>query len=236
MTTARLAAPTGRWVPETGFGKWFLGTETWRIHVLERALADLDPLIPARRSSYPVILDIGCGCGRSFRLLHERFRPERMIGVDICAEMLDEARRQIAGLPVSLHCGDCTALPLADESVDLLFCHQTFHHFVDQARALEEFRRVLKRGGVLLFAESTKHYIRSWIIRLLFRHPMDVQRDADAYIAMVRAAGFTVFETSIAYPYLWWSRRDFGVLERAFGLKPRAGHAETLVNLVGVKE
>ena len=32
-------------VPETAFGKWFLRTETWTVHVLERALLDLERML-----------------------------------------------------------------------------------------------------------------------------------------------------------------------------------------------
>ncbi len=119
--------------------------------------------------------------------------------------------------------------------MDLLFCHQTFHHLVDQDAALAEFRRVLKPGGIMLFAESTRKYIHSWIIRLLFRHPMEVQKTAEEYLAMVRAAGFEVAPSSISYPYLWWSRSDLGIFERWFRIKPRAGHEETLINLAAVR-
>ena len=56
------------------------------------------------------------------------------------------------------------------------------------SRAFSNAFALLKPGGVLLFAESTKRYIHSWIIRLLFRHPMDVQKTAPEYLAMVRAA------------------------------------------------
>jgi ubiquinone/menaquinone biosynthesis C-methylase UbiE len=225
------------YVPETSFGKWFLGTDIWEIHVLRRALADLDRLIPERRSSYPVIVDVGCGWGQAFKLLKDDFAPDRIVGIDVCPEMISAAKQESVrlALPVELHQADCADLPLADESVDLLFCHQTFHHLVAQQKALGEFRRVLKPGGLLLFAESTRAYIHSWIIRLLFRHPMDVQRDALEYIDMIRGAGFQVDAGAVSYPYLWWSRPDLGVLERVFGAKPANGHAETLLNLVAVR-
>ncbi len=124
---------------------------------------------------------------------------------------------------------------LASQSVDLVFCHQTFHHLIEQEEALREFFRVLKPGGILLFAESTRRYIESWIIMLLFRHPMEVQKTAPEYLQMVRDAGFDVAPASISYPYLWWSRTDLGVLERWFGIAPRADREETLINLVAVK-
>ena len=224
-------------VAESRFGIWFLGTATWTTHVLTRAIKDLERLIPDRRASYPVIVDVGCGWGRSFSLLKERFAPSQLIGIDVEPEMLGISARTIAaqGIEVQLKQGDSAAMPLADQSADMLFCHQTFHHLVHQHEALSEFHRVLKPGGILLFAESTRAYIHSWIIRLLFRHPMDVQRTAEGYIEMIRKAGFEIPDQSVSYPYLWWSRSDLGLLERLFRIRPRAGHEETLINLVAVK-
>ena len=109
--------------------------------------------------------------------------------------------------------GDVAALELADESVDVVFCHQTFHHLTRQDLALREFRRVLKPGGLLLFAESTRAYIESWVIRLLFRHPMEAQRSAEEYMEMLRAEGFRFGPANLSMPYLWWSRSDLGAFE-----------------------
>ncbi|HEX3673505.1 MAG TPA: class I SAM-dependent methyltransferase [Rhizomicrobium sp.] len=230
-------APDGAYVPESAFGDWFLGTETWKVHVLQRALADLERLIPQRSPSYPVVLDVGCGWGRAFRMLKREFKPERIVGVDISAGMVAAAGAETAHLdfPVELHRADCSHLPLENGSVDLVFCHQSFHHLVAQPEALGEFHRVLRRGGLLLFAESTRAYIHSWGIRLLFRHPMDVQRTAAEYIAMIRLAGFQLDEGAVSYPYLWWSRPDLGLAERVLGIQPKTGHEETLINLVAVR-
>lgn len=231
-----VAAPPPQ-VPETRFGKWFLRTETWSVHVLDRALADLQRLIPQPKSSYPVVVDVGCGSGKSLPKLARQFRPQRLVGLDIDPGMLDIARQEamLAGVQVELLEGSSSRLQLPENSVDLLFCHQTFHHLVEQDMAIQEFLRVLRPGGILLFAESTRRYIESWIIRLLFRHPMEVQRSAPEYLAMVRGAGFDVAPASISYPYLWWSRPDLGALERFLRWEPKAGKEETLINLVAVK-
>ena len=225
-------------VPETAFGRWFLRTPTWTRHVLERALADVDRLIPERRASYPVVVDVGCGWGRSLKKLNDRFAPQRLIGIDIDPAMLQAAADEIArdGLQHAelIQCSS-SALKLADESVDLLFCHQTFHHLIEQEEAIRDFHRVLKPGGVMLFAESTRRYIHSWIIKLLFRHPMDVQKTASEYLALIRHAGFEVRADGVSYPYLWWSREDLGLAERLLGIKPPAVREETLINLAAVK-
>ena len=90
-------------------------------------------------------------------------------------------------------------------------------------------------GGVLLFAESTRRYIHSWMIRVLFRHPMEVQKSAPEYLDLVRTAGFRVEPAQVSFPYLWWSREDLGIGERWFGVAPAADREETLINLVAVQ-
>ncbi len=224
-------------VPETVFGKWFLRTETWTVHVLERALADLWRLMPAGRSQFDVVADVGCGYGRSLSRLHARFTPQRLIAMDIDPDMLQASARELAalGVPAQFVCCSSSNIKLPDSSVDLLFCHQTFHHLIDQELAIQEFYRVLKPGGVLLFAESTRRYIDSWIIRLLFRHPMEVQKTAPEYLAMVRQTGFEVPDSAVSYPFLWWSREDLGLLERVLRIRPPSEREETLINLVARK-
>jgi SAM-dependent methyltransferase len=223
-------------VPETRFGFWFLGTEIWVQYVLTVALNDLERLIPDRQVTYSSILDVGCGRGNSFRLLHDKFLPQRLIGVDIDERSLRLARSQVARdhLQVELLQSDGAALELPDDSVSMLFCHQTFHHLVRQQEALGEFYRVLQPGGLLLFAESTRAYIYSWIIRLLFRHPMEVQRSAEEYLAMIRNQGFEFVSENVSFPYLWWSRPDIGMAEW-LGFPVPHKREETLVNVVARK-
>ncbi len=161
-----------------------------------------------------------------------------MIGMDIDPKLLDATGRQAQKDNISVELvpvvGSRFSLPEA--SVDLLFCHQTFHHLVDQRTAINEFYRVLKPGGLLLFAESTSVYIESWIIQLLFRHPMESQKTAPEYMAMIRNAGFHVDPESISCPHLWWSQADFGIKERLLGPSRWEIHEETLLNLVAVRQ
>lgn len=237
-TTKIYSSPT--YVEETRIGFRFLSSFVWQQHVLRVAINDLRRLCGEQTAQGGVLLDVGCGQGKSFRLLHEAFQPQRMIGLDADPRSLElshsEAER--GQLNLELIAGDCADIPLPDASVDLVFCHQTFHHLVEQERALAEFWRVLKPGGRLLFAESTKAYIDTWVIRWFFRHPMHVQKSADGYLEMLREQGFHFDGARISLPYLWWSRaRDFGLLER-LRLKrppPPGQREETLVNVVACK-
>jgi len=227
------------YVEETRFGAWFLGTDVWFNFVIKVAVLDLVRLIGPRKRSYPVVVDVGCGRGRALRLLKIVLRAERLVGLDMDANALEIARRRAAGerdLQVELLGSDLGAIDLPDASVDVVFCHQTLHHLVHQEKALDEFYRILRPGGLLLMAESTREYIHSWVIKLLFAHPMDVQKTAAEYLALLRRHGFEFEEKNVSYPYLWWSRRDFGVLE-ALGIPPRrhGDREETLVNVAARK-
>ena len=226
------------YVPETRVGKWFLSSRTWTNQVLEIALKDLSRLLRQDSRHYAAIADVGCGYGRSLKKLNDRFKPDKLIAMDIDPEMINAARNEakLNNLKqVEYHCCSSSMIALENDSVDMLFCHQTFHHLLHQSEAIAEYFRVLKPGGVLLFAESTKRYIHSWIIRLLFRHPMDVQKTADEYLSLIRSAGFIVSDQQISYPFLWWSREDFAIMENWLGIKPPEKREETLINLIAHK-
>jgi ubiquinone/menaquinone biosynthesis C-methylase UbiE len=236
MTSAGApSSPKLAFVQETRFGLWFLSTATWRVHVLGRALNDLQRMAPdVPRGG--VMLDIGTGQGHSLPEMAERFAPVQIHALDPepafaarCADMVTACP-----VPVTLHAAHAERIPLPDASVDIVLCHQTLHHIVDQAAALAEMFRVLKPGGMLLLAESTRAYIHSWIIRLLFRHPMHVQRSAPEFLALLRDAGFAFSDERISTPYLWWSRADLGAREwLGFGLPKQRD--ETLLNVVARK-
>ncbi|WP_312936813.1 class I SAM-dependent methyltransferase, partial [Pseudomonas sp.] len=213
------------YVEETRFGFWFLRSHTWQHHVLRVAIDDLHSLFDTPLPAAPVLLDVGCGQGKSFQHLQRVFAPSQLMGTDADPHSLKLSAEEAArlGLAVELRGSDCAQLQFADASVDLVFCHQTFHHLVEQEQALAEFYRVLKPGGYLLFAESTEAYIDTWVIRWLFRHPMHVQKSAEGYLQMLRDQGFAFSPRNVSYPYLWWSRaKDFGLLERLGLRKPPA--------------
>ncbi|TFH08993.1 MAG: class I SAM-dependent methyltransferase [Nitrosomonadales bacterium] len=235
--TSKTEIKNGAWVKESAFGIWFTGTETWVKYVLTKALDDLESMTHNRNPSYPVILDVGCGHGLSFPILEKRFNPKKIIGLDVDPMTQSRTQRNIAlcNCEIQIQNNNASNIDLKDNSVDMLFCHQTFHHLVEQEQAIQEFFRVLKPGGVLLFAESCRRYIYSFLIRFLFRHPMDVQKSDLEYIELIRATGFDLEEQNISRPFLWWSREDLGILEFFHLPENQENREETMVNLVAYK-
>jgi SAM-dependent methyltransferase len=87
------------------------------------------------------IADIGCGTGIATRMFAARGFDT--IGIDPSEDMLHFARR--GGLARYLS-GEATALPLEDQSIDLVVAAQCFHWF-DLEPTLRELRRVLRPDG-----------------------------------------------------------------------------------------
>lgn len=118
-----------------------------------------------------VIADIGAGTGRCSNALAKRYKRSHVVALDLAPGMLRQARQRdsmIARWFSHKHyvCGDAEALPLADQSVDLLFSNLTVQWCNDLDRALHEFQRVLKPGGLLMFTtlgpDTLRELRESW--------------------------------------------------------------------------
>lgn len=204
------------WVPETSFGCWFLRTKTWLKYVLTPAITDLKAMANGRGSQPERLLDIGCGEGRAFALLADAFHPKSIVGIDVDGAQLRRAEMaaRASPCPTTVQQNTVARLNLESESIDLIFLHQLIHHVADQPGALKELHRVARPGAVFLVGESCETFIKTWSVRWFFRHPDGVQKTAQGYVDLVRAAGFVVDDADIRTSTPWWSLPDLGVLRR----------------------
>ncbi len=112
---------------------------------------ELDRLISAFLVRLPErarVLDAGCGPGRDTRSL--RGRGARVTGLDISFGMLRS--QSLSGAAQA----DMRALPIADASVDGVWCQAALLHIprADVPRVLAEFARVTRTAGALHLAVS----------------------------------------------------------------------------------
>ena len=111
------------------------------------------------------ILDIGCGPGRGTALLQTKYPDAECIGLDLSMAMLNRLRDKTpnrgnalssllfprsrkTAIPV---CADMSHLPLRDHCADLLYSGISLHWTSDLQALFNEFRRVLRPGGLLMF-------------------------------------------------------------------------------------
>jgi ubiquinone/menaquinone biosynthesis C-methylase UbiE len=92
------------------------------------------------------ILDLGCGTGRFSEGLATRFNAN-LVGIDPSSKMLRQAIGNRKNGRVLYASGLAEAVPLAANSIDLIFISMVFHHFNDPRTVAEECNRVLRSHG-----------------------------------------------------------------------------------------
>ena len=130
-------------------------TAVMQREVCARMLERLDyiKLQPAR------ILDAGSGTGRGTRQLAQRYPASQMIALDIAIGMLQTARgrsgwwQKLFGGEKQLQvCADVEALPLAANSVEMVWSNLALQWCNDLPETFAELHRVLKVDGLLMFS------------------------------------------------------------------------------------
>jgi|WetSurMetagenome_2_1015567.scaffolds.fasta_scaffold10336_2 arsenite methyltransferase len=128
------------------------------------------------------VLDLGSGAGFDCFLAARKVgKTGRVIGVDMTHEMLTKAREnaQKSGTAnVEFRLGEIEALPVADNSVDLIISNCVINLSPDKARVFREAYRVLKPGGLLMVSD----------IVLTRELPEAVRSSVEAYASCIAGA------------------------------------------------
>ncbi len=171
------------------------------------------------------VLELGCGAAQwSIALARQGARP---VALDLSEKQLEHARRLMAeaGLDLPLVHASAEAVPLPDESFDIVFCDYGGMSFADPYVTVPEAARLLRPGGLLAFNGSTP------IIEMCYPEDSDHpgERLLEDYFSMWKLEwdGYVEF----ALPYGAWIR-----LFRAHGFVIETGRvtmAGSTENLAG---
>lgn len=116
------------------------------------------------------VFELGCGGG----INHAFYDPQAITsyaGIDPHAGLLDSARTAARekGWAADLRKGRGEAIPFADASFDCAVCTFTLCSVDDPGQVMQELRRILRPGGILLFLEHGRApdvSVRRWQQRI----------------------------------------------------------------------
>lgn len=97
-----------------------------------------------------MVLDLGCGTGFFHAQLETRFPSALYLGLDLASGMVDYARAHCS-VDSAWLVADAEALPLARESVDLVFSSLVVQWCCRPEHLFAELARVLRPGGCCVF-------------------------------------------------------------------------------------
>ena len=103
------------------------------------------------------ILDAGCGTGHGSFALQKRFKSAQVISLDIALGMLQQTKLQHPFLQKILNkqyllCADIENLPLADNSVGMIWSNLALQWCNDLDAAFSQAARVLQPEGLYMFS------------------------------------------------------------------------------------
>jgi ubiquinone/menaquinone biosynthesis C-methylase UbiE len=106
------------------------------------------------------LLEVSPGPGTFHRSLRERLGGEGvLVSLDLSAQMLHQCKKRGDAKAFLIH-GNGQYLPFLDESFDCLFHFGGINLFNDPKRALAEFVRVVRKGGIVSWGDEgfSPHY------------------------------------------------------------------------------
>jgi arsenite methyltransferase len=170
-----------------------------------------DPTSDADLGPGQTVLDLGSGAGVDCFLAACKVGPGgHVIGVDMTDDMLAKARAnaQSGGYSnVEFRKGDIENLPVEAETVDRVISNCVINLVPDKARVFGEIYRALKPGGSVTVSDIVSlgeipPAVRTDMER--WAGCMAGALEKDAYLAVVRAAGFREVRVlkEVAYEYL----------------------------------
>jgi len=104
------------------------------------------------------ILDIATGTG-DLALMMSQLNPDKIVGLDISAGMLEVGKQKIAKANLSdtieMVVGDSENMPFDDDTFDAITVSFGVRNFANLDKGLKEIRRVLKPNGTFVVLETS---------------------------------------------------------------------------------
>lgn len=141
-----LRGPLAKWLMDPAYEQKYYRIEQRHAWSVGRRDLVLAMLRAAGARPGQSVLDVGCGGGLLVRALHDA-GYEPVVGLDMSPAAVASAAEQGIG---GVRLGDGCAIDAPDASFDYVVASDVLEHILDEGRALHEWWRVVKPGGLVL--------------------------------------------------------------------------------------
>jgi len=116
-------------------------------------------------------LDVGCGTGWAIREAATLFNNKGLFyGIDLSPKMIEKAKENFSGKE-NFHFikANAESIPLDGDFFDIIICTNSFHHYLHPDRVMNEFYRLLRKGGKVYVMDATTDVWYAKIVDLAYR-------------------------------------------------------------------
>ena len=155
----------------------------------------LRPVVKAK-----TVLELATGTGLIAK--HIVNAAAHIEAADVSAEMIAEAKRDNRSAKLHFSVQDMFRLPYADKSFDVVIVSNALHIVPQPEKALQEIRRVLKDGGLLIaptFTHAENSFsgkVRAFFMKLA-GFPLHSRWTSEEYLRFLRQNGWTVRKNAV---------------------------------------
>ena len=155
----------------------------------------LRPVVKAK-----TVLELATGTGLIAK--HIVNAAAHIEAADVSAEMIAEAKRDNRSAKLHFSVQDMFRLPYADKSFDVVIVSNALHIVPQPEKALQEIRRVLKDGGLLIaptFTHAENSFsgkVRAFFMKLAGL-PLHSRWTSEEYLRFLRQNSWTVRKSAV---------------------------------------
>ena len=186
-------------------------------------------------ASEGLMLDVGCGEGRHIFGVMQYYPNMKCIGIDPHDDSLKKAEegyeyfQSISNVGAEFMEASAYSLPFPDETFDLVVCSEVLEHLHNYMDAVDEIKRVLKKGGKFYASVPA-----SWPERICWSLSKEYQNQPGGHLRIfnqkdlvneIKERGFIFLSSekfhSIHSPYWWlrcffWNTQDKNILVKIY--------------------
>lgn len=143
-------------------------------------------------------VEVGTGTGFFARDLAPEWLKQKLLSIDINESLLKKAQEDPRMSEVA--CASVYSLPMANESVNAVIGYSSFDSFLYLSQALEQVKRILKKGGKLILFQDLTTALYQWSPTQDFQEQLStVERYHQVLIKETNVVGLSILEGKDSY-------------------------------------